>query len=276
MRRQFRWHHSCCAAQTVNEPMKHSLLRIQHGAGGIAVLRCREVPARSLRCAFAVLPAICLAWAFASPPAAAQSAAVPNRPALIDEAGRGSVKSRCPSLVDGQGATVRSRGTGGAAESSFARECPGVAPVLVPAPAPVPEIPVVVRRPARAPSVPVPVPVPPVPDLSVPGLAAGTVETDVADGHDLSDQPPLVVRATPERLSATVLTSGTTLWLLHSGFWTYLLLLGLPLWRHVDLLPIVDSAGGSAAGASDAADADEERAVARVLQGRGWSRRGKR
>ena len=53
--------------------------------------------------------------------------------------------------------------------------------------------------------------------------------------EDYPDGAPLVVRVTPERLSATVLTGGTTLWLLHSGFWTYLLILGLPLWRHVDL-----------------------------------------
>jgi hypothetical protein len=111
--------------------------------------------------------------------------------------------------------------------------------------------------------------------LSVPGLAAGSVEADFP--HDeLDDPPPLVVRVTPERLSATVLTGGTTLWLLQSGFWTYLLILGLPLWRHVDLLPIVDSAGGPVAGSRDPAGADDERAVARVLMGRGWSRRGRR
>jgi hypothetical protein len=114
------------------------------------------------------------------------------------------------------------------------------------------------------------------PGLTVPGLAAGSVEADLPDGDDPHAPPPLVVRATPERLSATVLTGGTTLWLLQSGFWTYLLILGLPLWRHVDLLPIVDSADGPAARSRDAADADEERAVARVLQGRGWSRRGRR
>ena len=54
------------------------------------------------------------------------------------------------------------------------------------------------------------------------------------------------------------------------------LLLRLAPEKHVDLLPIVDSADGPAARSRDAADADEERAVARVLQGRGWSRRGRR
>ena len=112
--------------------------------------------------------------------------------------------------------------------------------------------------------------------LTVPGLAAGSVEADLAEDGDLHDPPPLIVRATPERLSATVLTGGTTLWLLQSGFWTYLLILGLPLWRHVDLLPIVDSPDGPAGGSPGAADADDERAVARVIMGRGWSRRGRR
>jgi hypothetical protein len=58
------------------------------------------------------------------------------------------------------------------------------------------------------------------------------------------------------------------LWFLQSGFWTYLLILGLPLWRHVDLLPIVDSASADDERPTDAAaaGAEEERAVARVLQ----------
>jgi hypothetical protein len=77
------------------------------------------------------------------------------------------------------------------------------------------------------------------------------------------------VRVTPGRLSATVLTSGTAIWLLQSGFWASLLILGLPIWRHVDLLPIVDAATDDE-GATDAAvlDGDEER-VAHVLQAQG-------
>ncbi len=102
------------------------------------------------------------------------------------------------------------------------------------------------------------------------GLAAGSVQADPATAQDYADAP-FVVQVTPERLSATVLTSGTTLWLLHSGFWTYLLILGLPLWRHVDLLPIVDRAGSEEEHPADAATAgaDEERAVAHVLQAQG-------
>jgi hypothetical protein len=82
------------------------------------------------------------------------------------------------------------------------------------------------------------------------------------------------VRVTAERLSATVLTGGAAIWLLQSGFWTYLLILGLPLWWHVDLLPIVDSAADDDEHRADGASAgaDEERAVAHVLQGRDPSR----
>ncbi len=253
--------------------MKHSLLRIRRGTGGKAALVCRGVLDPNRR-GFALPAAAILAWALACHPAIAQPVPVEERP-LVDRPGRGVAKVACPSLVDGQGGRVRSRGTGGAAEASFRRDCPEPA-AAVPAPmaAPKPSR-VTVRRPA--PPKPPPVAVPrPAPSLLVPGLAAGSVQADLPEGHDPSDPPPLVVRATPERLSATVLTGGTTLWLLQSGFWTYLLILGLPLWRHVDLLPIVDSADGPAGGAPHAPDVDDERAVARVLQGRGWSRRGRR
>jgi hypothetical protein len=70
------------------------------------------------------------------------------------------------------------------------------------------------------------------------------------------------------RLSATLVTGGTAMFLLHSSLWTYLLILGLPLWQHVDLLPIVDRADDDEDG-TDAPDMDEERAVTRVLAARG-------
>jgi hypothetical protein len=56
-----------------------------------------------------------------------------------------------------------------------------------------------------------------------------------------------------------------------------LLILGLPLWQHVDLLPIVDTAASDeSATGSSAPDADDEQAVTNVLdpqsRGRGGSR----
>jgi len=55
--------------------------------------------------------------------------------------------------------------------------------------------------------------------------------------------------------------------LLQSSLWTYLLILGLPLWQHVDLLPIVDQVTEDVGLTADTApDADTERAVTRVLE----------
>jgi len=185
----------------------------------------------------------------------------------IAAAGRQGGQPNCPSLVDGRGATVRSRGTGGTAESSFAKDCP--TEILQPHP---------IAAEALAPPAPLKPAKIPESSTGVRGLAAGTVQPDPDLADDFPDGAPLVVRVTPERLSATVLTGGTTLWLLHSGFWTYLLILGLPLWRHVDLLPIVDpTARGSErasklASAAELAGAEEERAVPRVLRGLGRAR----
>jgi hypothetical protein len=70
-------------------------------------------------------------------------------------------------------------------------------------------------------------------------------------------------------LSATLVTGGTAVFLLQSGLWTYLLLLGLPLWKHVDLLPIVDAAAHETDAAVDGADeAGEDSAVTDVLDAR--------
>jgi hypothetical protein len=63
-----------------------------------------------------------------------------------------------------------------------------------------------------------------------------------------------------------VITSGVVIWLLQSSFLASLLILGLPLWRHVDLLPIVERAADvEVQAATGAADAREEMALAGVL-----------
>lgn len=202
--------------------------------------------------------------AFACLPAAGQTSSPAARVAPIDAAGRQGAQPACPSLMDGRGATVRSSGTGGTAEASFARDCPA-AIVRQPEPVVSPPLPIKQARPPESPA-------------GVRGLAAGSVQADLDFADDYPDGAPLVVRVTPERLSATVLTGGTTLWLLHSGFWTYLLILGLPLWRHVDLLPIVDPTAHDDERPAEVAAAavDEERAVARVLRGQGRRRIGAR
>ena len=243
-------------------------LLVHRGTGGIAVPVSRGLPSMNDSRAFRLVAAALIAWAYAVACAPATGQQLPlaadERLPLVDGPGRAvnqhnELEPFCPSLVDGQGGRVRSRGTGGAAEATFARDCPAA----IAQPAPLPR-----ARQAK----------PSQPGLAVRGLAAGSAQTDLDPAQDYADGTPLVVHVTPERLSATVLTGGTTLWLLHSGFWTYLLILGLPLWRHVDLLPIVDSASNEDEHPTDAAaaaaGADEERAVARVLQAQGTPRAG--
>ncbi|HEU5284218.1 MAG TPA: hypothetical protein VFU53_10420 [Burkholderiales bacterium] len=67
------------------------------------------------------------------------------------------------------------------------------------------------------------------------------------------------------RVGAAVLTGGAVIWLLQSSLWTSLLILGLPLWRHVDLLPIVDRAADVPVTRSPKREATEEQAVADML-----------
>ncbi|MFM9888154.1 MAG: hypothetical protein ACKVQT_34450 [Burkholderiales bacterium] len=44
----------------------------------------------------------------------------------------------------------------------------------------------------------------------------------------------------PVRLATSVLVAGALLWLVRSSGWTSLLVMGMPIWRHVDLLAIVE------------------------------------
>ena len=65
------------------------------------------------------------------------------------------------------------------------------------------------------------------------------------------------------RASATVVTGGVLIWLLHSGLWASLLVLGVPIWRHVDLLAIVAQSGDASAEA--VRDTSDDKALAQVL-----------
>ena len=68
------------------------------------------------------------------------------------------------------------------------------------------------------------------------------------------------------RVGAALLTSGPVVWVLRSTFWAYLLVFGLPLWRDVDLLPIVARADGEGSATDDMLPTPAaERAVADVL-----------
>jgi hypothetical protein len=77
------------------------------------------------------------------------------------------------------------------------------------------------------------------------------------------------------RVSVAVVTGGALFWMLQSSIWTSLLILGLPLWRHVDLLPIVDRASEEApVSAAPRRDASEEQAVAAMLDAKRPKRSG--
>ncbi len=108
---------------------------------------------------------------------------------------------------------------------------------------------------------------------ALPRLAPGPIALD-EDGSRAPRPPePLLRELSPGRLTATVVTGGSVMILLHSGLWTSLLILGLPLWRHVDLLPICERGAdepGRHATAGTAAQADG--AVADVLQTQGRSK----
>ena len=106
-------------------------------------------------------------------------------------------------------------------------------------------------------------------------ITAGAAQVDRALSRDRQPGTPIAARVSAGRLSATLVTGGTAVFLLQSSLWTYLLILGLPLWQHVDLLPIVDTAAGDDAASDDStSDADDERAVTHVLDPQGHGRSG--
>ena len=140
-------------------------------------------------------------------------------------------QSACPSLADGQGRRVQGRGDPDSVGTSFEKRC-SAAP-----------------RAAQSRAVPAPAP-------------ALRVDSAWQREREAAADPGLTVG----RMSATVLTSGVVVWVLQSSFLASLLVLGVPLWRHVDLLPIVERAtDGAIPPAPDVADVLEERALARVL-----------
>ncbi len=151
------------------------------------------------------------------------------------------VDQACNRLVDGRGQKVYG-GRGGEAGASITKACP--ADNAQPKPVEVNKQPKAVA-----------------PSLEPAPITAGSAQAP----RDRGARATIAPRVSPERLSATLVGGGTAMFLLHSSLWTYLLILGLPLWQHVDLLPIVDRAADDDAATGDPApDADAERAVTRV------------
>jgi hypothetical protein len=78
------------------------------------------------------------------------------------------------------------------------------------------------------------------------------------------------VRGDFARASATVVTGGVLVWFLQSSLWAGLLMLGVPIWRHVDLLPVLDHAGDvEEADRATASEVREDSALALVLDAGG-------
>jgi len=104
------------------------------------------------------------------------------------------------------------------------------------------------------------------PKDSFPALNAGRAQNQPTRSTDDADQSVWLTGGSAVRVGAALLMSGSVVWVLRSSFWAYLLIFGLPLWRDVDLLPIVARADGEGSVADDMPpDTAVERAVAGVL-----------
>src|SRR5688572_9520175 len=135
----------------------------------------------------------------------------------------------CGAVTDGRGAEVSGRAGGTRIATRVHRECAArgaseTAPVARGAP----------KSRTQAPQQP----------------HAGAVEADARPirlgsvNLPKAVETPSAVKGDLVRCGATVVTGGALIWLVHSGLWASLLLLGVPIWRHVDLLPIVARAPG--------------------------------
>jgi hypothetical protein len=148
---------------------------------------------------------------------------------------RSKVRVRCGALLDNHGAKVFGRGASSAGPDAETQRCNPSED----APAPVKEAPVAIDAPpasprASKPARPVTRPHPAAPAVSPVERVQVSPEWESGEHRRLARFAPSPV----QRLS-TVLVSGGVLWFLQTSFWASLLLLGLPLWRHVDLLAIV-------------------------------------
>ena len=225
-----------------------------------------------LRFAARYLPACSLIACLcaAGPTALGQTAPVGLDPAPQTNVGGASLAERggrvyrsCTRVFDGRGEKVLAGPIGGAAGNTA--NCPTTHPPTPPAP---------VNKPAELHDQPKPAaerqvrtvaPTPP-----PPAITAGHA---VADPRENDIDTPIAPHISAGRLSATLVTGGTAVFLLQSGLWTYLLLLGLPLWRHVDLLPIVATAAHDAdTGVDTVDDAGDDTAVTDVLDARSTPR----
>jgi hypothetical protein len=158
----------------------------------------------------------------------------------------------CGAVTDGRGAEVSGRAGGTRIASRLHRECPAAGAART-APG---------TRWAPKPQTPASQPVARAIEDDAHPIRSGPVNLPKAV------ETPSAVQGDLVRAGATVVTGGALIWLVHSGLWASLLLLGVPIWRHVDLLPIVTQAPGvDQAENSGALELKEDFALVRMLDG---------
>jgi hypothetical protein len=155
----------------------------------------------------------------------------------VEEGPRNRIRVRCGVLSDNHGTEVLGKGADAEDVNQDPQRCRPSAPPKTSEAQARPEVPVVEPAPAvsATPRVRQARRTPVQPAAAVP-VQAVHVASDWA-----GDEARRLAQFNPsaaQRLS-TALMSGGVLWFLQSSFWASLLLLGLPLWRHVDLLAIV-------------------------------------
>jgi len=181
-----------------------------------------------------------------------------------DSASTAQPSQPCVTLTDRNGRRILAQASGSTIGTASTRQCPNAAIPAQPegaqaasatlaAPSDAPPPAHTAEAPAEAPSVvraptkrkPRQRSAQPVSEVSAaisvsPRLASGRVALDTNASQAPRAAQPLVLEMSAERLTAAVITGGCVMILLHSGLWTSLLALGLPFWRHVDLLPICE------------------------------------
>jgi len=182
----------------------------------------------------------------------------------VEQGPRSNVRVRCGTLSDTHGAQVLGRGEGANARAESERCRPDPSPplkVVQPAPVTLPP-PVAAPKPA-----PTPIAKPPRRAHQPPPAPVAAHPIRVVEGWS-SGEANRVDRFTPTKVTrlSTVIAAGGVLWFLQSSFWASLLLLGLPIWRHVDLLAIAARApDDEAADLQARPNPSEDESVARVL-----------
>jgi hypothetical protein len=103
------------------------------------------------------------------------------------------------------------------------------------------------------------------PRLNLLGLRAGSFDVGDDDAaRATGDDPARAIAALlqdPVRVASATLTAGFVWWLTRSGGLLTSILMGIPAWRHVDLLPVLAPRAdddGLAPSADDADEADDE------------------